>query len=169
MNREKERRVVRRAFVVAGVVVLAAAVPLVVLAARGNLSGNLDLQKARWTTNAVSTSSTQWRNLPGLARLPACTLNEVSLTLSVTIRGAPAGFRAIMDGVPEAPMRPGAARFVPDGQESFSYTFVANTLPFEDDDSHTFGVQWRSPTGGQVRLDRGALNLLYQAGTHNCP
>jgi hypothetical protein len=159
----------RKPLVVIASVLLFAATAVVVLAARGNLSGNLDLQKARWTTTAVSTSSTQWRNVPGLTRLPACTLNEVSLTLSVTIRGAPAGFRAIMDGVPEAPMRPGAARFVPDGQESFSYTFVANTVPFEDDDSHTFGVQWRSPTGGQVRLDRGALNLLYQAGTHNCP
>jgi hypothetical protein len=160
---------VRRVAVLVGVGLIAVAVPLAVLAARGTLTGNLDLQKARWTTNTVSTSSTQWRNVPGLTRLPACTLNEVSLTLSVTIRGAPAGFRAIIDGVPEAPMRPGAARFVPDGQESFSYTFVANTAPFEDDDSHTFGVQWRSPTGGQVQLDRGALNLLYQAGTHNCP
>lgn len=148
---------------------LAAALPLAVLAARGNLSGNLDLQKARWTTTAVSTSSTQWRNLPGLARLPACTLNEVSATLSVTVGGAPVNFRAIIDSVPEAPMKPGTARFVPNGDESFSFTFVGNTAPFEDDDSHVFGIQWRSPTGGTVSLYRGALNLLYQAGTHNCP
>lgn len=159
----------RKAFVVAGVVVLAAAVPLAVLAARGSFSGNLDLQKARWTTNAVSTSSTQWRNLPGLARLPACTLNEVSATLSVTVGGAPVNFRAVIDGVPEAPMRPGTARFDPNGDESFSFTWVGNTAPFEDDDSHVFGIQWRSPTGGTVSLYRGALNLLYQAGTHNCP
>jgi hypothetical protein len=160
---------VRKFLVGAALVGLVAATPLVVLAARGNLSGNLDLQKARWTTTAVSTSSSQWRNLPGLARLPACTLNQVSATLSVTIGGAPARFRVIIDSVPEAPMKPGPARFVPDGQESFSYTFVGNTGPFEDDDSHVFGVQWRSPTGGRVSLYRGALNLLYQAGTHNCP
>lgn len=159
-----------RKFLVGAVLVgLAAGLPLAVLAARGNLSGNLDLQKARWTTTAVSTSSAQWRNVPGLARLPACTLNQVSATLSVTIGGAPANFRVIIDSVPEAPMKPGTARFVPDGDESFSYTFVANTGPFEDDDSHVFGVQWRSPTGGTVSLYRGALNLLYQAGTHNCP
>ena len=159
----------RKAFVVAGVVVIAAAVPLVVLAARGNFSGNLDLQKARWTTTAASTSSTQWRNVPGLGRVAACTLNQVTATLSVTVGGAPVKFRAIIDSVPEAPMRPGTARFVPNGDESFSFTWVANTGPFEDDDSHVFGIQWRSPTGGTVSLYRGALNLLYQAGTHNCP
>lgn len=160
---------VRKILVGAALVGLAAALPLAVLAARGNLSGNLDLQKARWTTTAVSTSSTQWRNLPGLTRLPACTLNEVSATLSVTVGGSPVNFRAIIDGVPEAPMRPGTARFDPSGDESFSFTWVANTAPFEDDDSHVFGIQWRSPTGGTVSLYRGALNLLYQAGTHNCP
>jgi hypothetical protein len=160
---------VRKVLIGGALLGLAAALPLAVLAARGNLSGNLDLQKARWTTTAVSTSSTQWRNLPGLARLPACTLNEVSATLSVTVGGAPVNFRAIIDSVPEAPMKPGTARFVPNGDESFSFTFVGNTAPFEDDDSHVFGIQWRSPTGGTVSLYRGALNLLYQAGTHNCP
>jgi hypothetical protein len=159
----------RKLVVVIASVLLFAATAVVVLAARGNLSGNLDVQKARWTTTAVSTSSTQWRNLPGLTRLPACTLKEVSATLSVTVGGAPVNFRAIIDGVPEAPMRPGTARFVPDGDESFSFTWVGNTAPFEDDDSHVFGIQWRSPTGGTVSLHRGALNLLYQAGTHNCP
>lgn len=159
----------RKAFVVAGVVVIAAAVPLVVLAARGNFSGNLDLQKARWTTNYAATSSTQWRNVPGLGRVAACTLNQVTATLSVTMGGAPVNFRAVIDGVPEAPMRPGVAWFDPDGRESFSFTWVGNTAPFEDDDSHVFGIQWRSPTGGRAGLYSGALNLLYQAGTHNCP
>jgi hypothetical protein len=143
---------VRKVLIGGALLGLAAALPLAVLAARGNLSGNLDLQKARWTTTAVSTSSTQWRNLPGLARLPACTLNEVSATLSVTVGGAPVNFRAIIDSVPEAPMKPGTARFVPNGDESFSFTFVGNTAPFEDDDSHVFGIQWRSPTGGTVSL-----------------
>jgi hypothetical protein len=145
------------------------ALPVAVFAAGGRLSSKLDRQAARWTTSAASTSSTQWRNVPGLRRLTACTLNEVSATLSVTVGGAPVRFRLIIDGVPEAPMRPGPVRFVPNGYESFSFTFVARTAPFEDDDSHVFDVQWRSPTGGQVTLSRGALNIFFQQGTHNCP
>jgi hypothetical protein len=66
-------------------------------------------------------------------------------------------------------MRTGSARFVPDGSDSFSYTFVAGTAPFEDDDTHAFTAQWRSPTGRPVTLTRGDLNLLFQQGTHNCP
>lgn len=66
-------------------------------------------------------------------------------------------------------MRPGAAQFVPEGEESFSYTFVKSTAPFEGDDTHVLDVQWRSPTGSRVTLTSGDLNLLYQQGTHNCP
>jgi hypothetical protein len=159
----------RRAIAFAALALVLAAAPLAVLAAGGRLGSRLDNQAARWTTTSVSTSSTTWRNVPGLTRLPACTLNEVSATLSVTVRGAPVRFRVLIDGVPEAPMKPGPVRFVPNGEESFSFTFVNRTAPFEDDDSHVFGVQWRSPTGSPVTLLRGDLNILYQRGTHNCP
>ena len=66
-------------------------------------------------------------------------------------------------------MRPGHARFVPNGRESFSYTFARRTIPFEDDDTHSFSVQWRSPSGQPVTLTSGVVNLLFQRGTHNCP
>jgi hypothetical protein len=157
----------RKYLIVLGCVLLLAAVPVVVWAAGGRLASNLDRQTARWTTTPVSTSSTAWRNVPRL-RITACTINEVSATLSATIQGAPARFRIVVD-TPEAPMRPGNARFDPDGEESFSYTFVRGTRPFEDDDTHVFDVQWRSPTGARVTLKRGDVNLLFQQGTHNCP
>jgi hypothetical protein len=152
---------------VAAVLVLAA-VPVVVLAATAETTSTLDRQLARWTSTDRSTSSTQWRNVPGLSRINACTIRGVSANLSVTVEGAPVLFRVVID-TPEAPMRPGPARFAPQGRESFSYTFVRGTGPFEDDDSHSFTVQWRSPSGGQVRLAHGVVNLLFQDGTHNCP
>ena len=153
----------------AAVALLMAAVPVAVLAAGGRLGSKLDRQAAKWTTTPASTSRTTWTNVPGLSRLTVCTLNEVSATLSVTVRGAPVRFRVLIDSVPEAPMKPGSVRFVPRGEESFSFTFVNRTAPFEDDDTHVFTVQWRSPSGGRVTLLRGDLNLLFQQGTHNCP
>jgi hypothetical protein len=151
-----------------GVLVLLAAAPVVVLAANGVFGAALEQQSARWTTTSVSTSSTTWRNVPGLS-LTRCTLHQVSAMVSVTVRGAPVRFRVLIDGVPEAPMRPGSARFVPRGAESFSYTFVGRTAPFEADDTHLFTVQWRSPSGRRVTLLSGDLNLLFKRGTQGCP
>jgi hypothetical protein len=158
----------RRSLIFLGVVVVLAAAPLAVLAATGVFAGELDRQRARWTTTSATTSSTAWRNVPNLA-ITRCTLNQVTAMLSVTVRGAPVRFRVIIDGVPEAPMKPSFARFAPNGTESFAYTFVGNTGPFEADDTHSFNVQWRSPSGAPVRLHQGALNLLYQQGTQGCP
>jgi hypothetical protein len=158
----------RSSLIFVGVVAVMAAVPLAVLAATGSFGGQLDRQRARWTTTSATTSSTAWRNVPNLA-ITRCTLNQVTAMLSVTVRGAPVRFRVIIDGVPEAPMRPFSARFVPTGTESFAYTFVGNTGPFEADDTHRFNVQWRSPSGAPVTLQQGALNLLFQQGTQGCP
>jgi hypothetical protein len=158
----------RRVIAIAGVAVVLVAVPAAVLAASGVFGSALDRQAARWTTTSATTSSTNWRNVPRLS-LTRCTLNQVTAMVSVTVSGAPVQFRVVIDGVPEAPMRPGAARFVPDGTESFSYDFVGRTAPFEADDTHSFAVQWRSPSGRAVRLHRGVLNLLFQRGTQGCP
>jgi hypothetical protein len=158
----------RRLFVFLSVAAAVAAVPLAVLAATGSFGGALDRQRAMWTTSDAMTSSTAWRNVPGLG-ITRCTLNQVTATLSTTVGGGPVQFRVIIDGVPEAPMKPGVARFVPNGIESFSYTFVGNTGPFEADDTHRFNVQWRSPSGAALTMRRGAVNLLYQRGTQGCP
>ena len=158
----------RRLLVLGSVAAVAAAVPFAVLAATGTFGGTLDRQTARWTTTNVTTSSRDWRNVTGLGRT-RCTLNQVTAILSATVEGGPVRFRVIIDGVPEAPMRPGVARFVPNGVESFSYTFVGNTGPFEADDTHRFNVQWRSPSGARLTLREGALTLLFQDGTQGCP
>jgi hypothetical protein len=158
----------RRILVVVGVVAVAVGVALGVLAATGEMSGDLDRQAARWRTTPITTSSTEWENVPGLART-RCTRDQVTAMVSVTVEGGPVAFRVVPDGVPEAPFRPGSARFVPDGVESFSYNFVGNTHPFEADDTHRFDVQWRSPDGVPVTLRRGVLDILYEQGRQGCP
>jgi hypothetical protein len=158
----------RNALVVAGIAVLAAAVPLAVFAAAGSVDGDLDRQAAKWRTAPLTTSSTEWHNVPGLG-ITRCVRDQVTVMLSVTVEGGPVRFRVVPDGIPEAPFQPLSARFVPSGVESFSYMFVGKALPFEADDTHHFHVQWRSPGGVPVRLADGAMNVLYERGTQGCP
>ena len=158
---------VRRSLVGLATATAVAVVPLAVLAATGAFNGALDQQTARWTTTPVSTSSTAWRNVPGL-KITRCTLDQVTAMLNVKVRGAPVLFRVVIDDVPEAPMLPESARFVPSGTESFSHAFVRNTGPFEANDNHQFRAQWRSPTGNRVTLREGMLNLLFEEGTQAC-
>ena len=91
------------------------------------------------------------------------------MTAGGAVRGGAVELRVLIDTVREAPLRPRRARFVPDGTESFSFTFVGNTLPFEADDTHRFSVQWRSPTGARVTLRQATVNLQFQRGTQGCP
>ena len=158
----------RKRAVVAVVLIAAVAVPVAVWAAGGQLGSQLDRQRAKWTTTNASTASEAWRDVPGLRRLIICSRHEVSAALGVTVSGAPVRFRVIID-TPEAPMRPGSVRFDPDGEESSAFTFVRRTIPFEADDTHSFTVQWRSPSGQPVTLHSGVLNLLFERGTQGCP
>jgi hypothetical protein len=157
----------RRLFLALGVLLLAVAAPVAVIAATQNFNGAAERQSAKWTTSGGTISGTAWRNVPGLG-MTKCTLNEVSETATLTVSGGPVRFRAVIDGVPEAPMKPGAVRFVPRGMESVTYTFVANTGPFEADDDHRFDLQWQSPTGATITLHAGAVNLIFQKGTQSC-
>jgi hypothetical protein len=157
----------RKRFIVLALVLVAAATPLAVLAATGHFSSRLDLQRFKFRTTSVSTSSTAWHNVPGLDDIHICSDHEVSATLSVNLRGAAARFRVRIDQA--ASMKPGSARFVPNGEESFSYTFAGPTGPFEANDNHVVDVQWRSPTGQPVTLVLGGVNLLYEQGTLQCP
>lgn len=158
----------RKHALVAGLVVAVVLVPVAVWAGSDRLGSNLERQTGKWTTNNASTSSTSWRDVRGLRRISICSDNEVSATLGVTVSGAPVRFRVIID-TPEGPMRPAPARFVPDGIESFSFTFVRPTIAFEADDTHSFSVQWRSPSGERVTMRSGVLNLLYERGDQGCP
>jgi hypothetical protein len=158
----------RKLVLVTAVVVVAVAVPLGVLAATGSTGGQLDRQAARWRTAPVSTSSTEWRNVPGLSTT-RCARDQVTAMLSVNVEGGPVRFRVVPDGVPEAPFHPGWVVFDPTGIESFSYTFVDDMAPFEADDTHRFDVQWRSPTGAEITLRKAVFNILYEQGTQGCP
>ncbi len=154
---------------------LAALVPVVVLADRG--ASDLDRQKFRSKKRASTTSSTAWRNVPGLSGrrgIKVCAPNrsEVSATLSVVTRGAPALFRMVLDGVPENLVDPGVVRFTTPGGRttSFSFTFAEKVFDFEANSNHSLDVQWRSPSGGRVRLLRGLVNALYEEGNPaRCP
>ena len=157
----------RRLFLLLGVSLLIVAAPVAVFAANHNFNGAAERQSAKWTTSGGSISGTRWHNVPGLG-ITRCTVREVTETATLTVSGGPVRFRAVIDGVPEAPMKPGIVRFVPHGKESVTYTFVANTGPFEADDDHRFDLQWQSPSGSTIRLHRGAVNLVFQAGTQNC-
>lgn len=158
----------RKPVLVLTIALAAVLVPVAVWAAGDRLGSDLERQTAKWTSSNASTSSRAWRDVPGLRRMNICSRRAVTAMLAVTIEGAPARFRVIID-TEEGPMFPGSARFVPSGTESFSSTFVRRTFPFEADDTHTFSVQWRSPSGRQVTLKHGVLNLLYENGRQGCP
>jgi hypothetical protein len=157
----------RRLLLLFGVSLLIVAAPVAVFAANGSFKGATERQTAKWATAAASISGTAWHNVPGLG-MTKCTKNEVSLTATLTVSGGPVRFRAVTDAVFEAPMKPGIVRFVPNGNESVTYTFVGNTAAFEADDDHRFNLQWQSPTGIPITLHRRAVNLVFQRGTQSC-
>ena len=142
-------------------------IPAAVLAASGGTDSALDLQASKLTTSTATTSSKTFHAIPGLSGLTICALHQVTATLSVQLKGAPAGFQIRLDQ--GGTMQPGAIRFVPAGaHDSFSFAFVNSVGPFEADDHHSFDVEWRSPTGAATTLERGTVNLQYERGTQNC-
>jgi len=154
--------------VLLGALLLAVAAPLAAYAAvKHNFSGATDRQAAKWTRGPAATSGSGWHNVPGLS-MTKCTLHEVSETVTATVSGGPVRFRAVIDDVPEAAMKPGPVRFVPHGTESVTYTFVGNTGPFEANDNHRFDIQWQSPSGAPVTMRDGAANLVFQKGKQSC-
>jgi len=115
----------RRLFLLLGVSLLIVATPVAVFAANHNFNGAADRQSAKWTTSGGSISGTGWHNVPGLG-ITRCTVREVSETATLTVSGGPVRFRAVIDGVPEAPMKPGIVRFVPNDAMIFSRTLAAS-------------------------------------------
>lgn len=156
----------RKILVAAVAVAIAVGVPTGVLAATGGNTSALDLQASKWTTTTQQATTTTWRSVTGLG-LTVCALGQVTATLSAEVTGAPASFQIREDGGPI--IAPGAVRFVPAGDhDSFSFTFLANAAPFEANDNHGFGVEWRSATGQRTTLERATLNLQYEHGTQAC-
>jgi hypothetical protein len=164
---DRKQVAMRKVFVVGLALAVVVGVPLAAMAASGGVSSSLDLQAARWTTTATTTSSSVFRAIPQLSGLRICALNQVTATLSVGLDGAPAGFQIRVDG--DGVMQPGPVRFVPVGpHDSFAFTWVRGVSPFEANDHHVFDVEWRSPGGKAATLERATFNLQYQRGTHRC-
>ena len=158
----------RRLLLAAGALALLIAAPVAVYAAQShNFTGSAQRQYARWTAGPATISGTQWHNVPGLS-ISRCTVKEVAETVTLTVSGGPIRLRGVIDSVTEAPMKPGKLRFVPSGTESATFTFVANTGPFEANDNHRFDIQWRSPTGRTIKLHGAVANLVFQRGTQAC-
>jgi hypothetical protein len=156
----------RKMLIVVSALALVLGVSTTVLAAIGSNSSSLDLQASKFTTTTQKTSSTTFQAVGGLG-LTICALHQVTATLSVELSGAPASFRIRQDGGPI--VTPGAIRFVPAGpHDSFSFTFLANAAPFEANDHHGFGVEWRSASGKSTTLERATFNLQYEEGTQGC-
>ncbi|MGI8708164.1 MAG: hypothetical protein ACR2LG_08200 [Actinomycetota bacterium] len=144
------------------VICLVIAVPLGVIAATTQFRSRLERQRAVARSGAVATSNQDWRTVRGMRRL-VCSIHEVSVAVSLDVKGAPVQFRILQDSGPT--LEPGRARFDPDGTtSSFAYNFVGNTGTFEGLDDHVFELQWRSPTGDQVELRAASMNLLFEKG-----
>ena len=126
------------------------------------LPGEENLSDGHWQTIA-----TGWAQIGGWSFSDGMSFEArsgISATLSVTVSGAPAEFRIVME-VPEKDwaqrvMKPGSVHFDPQGGTgSFSYTFVAGVGP----GAYTINLLWRSPTGIQTNLDDGSLVVQYAA------
>lgn len=157
------RKVVLSASILAAVVLIA--VPMVLLAHPGTGGSALDRQVFKYRESDAATTSTAWSNVPGVRRFQICAVNEVSVHVNLVLGGAPAAFRIRIDGTDEIIAHPGPVRFRPGRGRVFSFSFAEHVAPFEANDLHLVEVQWRSPTGDRVTLNRGMVNLLFERGS----
>jgi hypothetical protein len=157
------------------VMVLSMATALVVVSAATSLRASIDQHRSRpldrqnigYVRGHWQTTHTDWAQIGGWSFSDGMFISArsgISATLSVTVSGAPAEFRIVME-LPEKDwalrvMKPGSAHFDPLGSTgSFSYTFVAGVGPGR----YTINLEWRSPTGVQTNLDGGSLVVQYAA------
>jgi len=146
----------RKAAIFVATVVLLTVIPIAVIAGGGTA---LDSQAFRLGTPQSSTSSGNYRNIPGMGNTTLCTTSSrMSVLVSLTLAGEPADVRVMIDGVPSDS---GVAQFDPTAtSKSFSYDFVE----FEPGAGpHDIDVQWRSRTGDEVTLRRGQPIYLFEA------
>ena len=117
-----------------------------------------------WRKTEVSTSSTDWADVPGLQADPTAVF-PMTVDVSATVSGAPVGFRVLSTnvGTQTRVSNPGATQFDPgaNGPNAFAYQWV------EKGDSGAphailLKLQWRSPSGDPVTLLRGDMAVLYR-------
>ena len=135
---------------------------------RSNSSGpTVNQQSSEWTAREVTTANGRFSSVPNLGRLEVCASGEVSVTISVELNGAPAGFRVLIDR--RQVMEPGAVRFVPAGaRDSFSFTFVQNLNSLAGLDLHALQVQWRAPCRIATSMERATVYVQYRHPSDNC-
>jgi hypothetical protein len=123
-----------------------------------------------WRTQPVSTRSTTFVAVPGLADTPNA-IHPMAVTVSAEVTGAPVEFRLRNTniGAQTTTSRPGPVVFVPrnGGPDAFSFQWV------EPDGSaavrsNELQLQWRSRSGDPVTIDRADLTVVYQTEAGAC-
>ena len=149
---------------VIGVVLVAVVLAAAIVAARAaDTSGRKELRPNRqtvaWQRRTQTTTSDRFVDVPGLSNLFIKHRGAVSVTVSANFMGEDielrvAGFKPAKAFISPAGAPPG------DGFDSRSFTFVtkgsreATCLPVD--------VQWRSPNGGEAKLDGGTVVVSYR-------
>lgn len=116
-------------------------------------------------STSVTTSSTAWQAVPhwGFSDGPSIHVKSaLTATLSVTVSGGPAAFEVVLElgrRYVQRRMNPPVTFDPSAGTESFSYTFVSGSPTGWD----TVNLFWRSPSGAPVTLQRGTVELQYDA------
>jgi hypothetical protein len=122
-----------------------------------------------WRTTPVSTSSMTFTKVPGLTDSPA-SIEAMTVSVSAQVSGAPVEFRVRSTNVGDQTVtsKPGRVRFVPDAAgDAFSFQWIerGNRAAVHVID---LVLEWRSPSGNQVTLDRGDMAIDYQTETGAC-
>jgi hypothetical protein len=116
-----------------------------------------------WQTTPQSTASMNWANVPGFSDHPIA-IYPIAIDVSALVSGAPVEFRILSTNVGGQTFvsKPGPTRFVPGrgGPDSFAYQWIERDQVAATH-SNFLRLQWRSPSGAAVQLQRGAMSVLY--------
>jgi len=156
------------------VVIIAAAfvgtVAVVALATTGTGVTPVNCLDTQWRTTELTTSSTRFTSVGGLADAPAA-IFPISINVSALISGSPVEFRVLSTNVGGQmhASKPGVTRFVPDGgtPDSFAYQWVERNQSAAVH-SNMLQLQWRSPSGEAVHLLRGDMSVAYATERGGC-
>ena len=151
--------------------VIVAAAALTAVAGTGRGSTPVNCMDSVWRTTEASTSSTQFTNVRGFADDPSA-IFAISINVSAVVSGAPVEFRILStnQGAQTHPSKPGAAPFVPSGgnPDSFAYQWIERNQSAAVH-ANSLQLQWRSPSGAAVHLQRGDMSVQYATERGACP
>jgi hypothetical protein len=111
-------------------------------------------------TSPSTTGSTAWKNVPGM-RVRDVLAQNIAVQVSGTFEGSDLQLRVLDTSIGgTSALAPGKTSVHGDqAPGSVSFTWVGQN-PAEH--QHTFQLQWRSPSGGDVTMSAGDVTLLYQ-------